>query len=354
MNNNASPQYTVVCSICGTKLPKDAWWRSECGNSTRVVYKNKSKHIQFPLDNPVDWDGSIGNTPLLYLSNISKLYGCKVYAKCENQNLTGSFKDRGSVIEIQKAKELNKKGIVCASTGNMAVSLSAAAAKAKLRCIDVIPKRTSNVKIELMKRCGGQTILVDGSYDDCVGQALKFSQKNNYFLCGDYTLRREGQKTIGWELARSGISFDALVIPVGNGNLGTAIYQGWQEARPDAKLPAFIGVQPSLCNPLTKAWKSKKDITSQSPAVRTQAAAFDVGNPLDGPAILSIVQKTSGMIIDATDTEMLSGRQLLAQKEGILGEITVGSTIAAIKKLKTKLQNKTILIIISGSGLSGN
>ncbi|RAO97145.1 hypothetical protein M388_11695 [Mesotoga sp. Brook.08.YT.4.2.5.4.] len=46
-----------------------------------------------------------GNTPLIYLENISRKFGPKVYVKYEGANPTGSFKDRGMVLAIAKAIE---------------------------------------------------------------------------------------------------------------------------------------------------------------------------------------------------------------------------------------------------------
>lgn len=348
-------QYILICSRCKQEITNDAWWLSPCcGATTNVRYGQTASTPQFPLNNTVlQQSPRVGNTPLVKLPRLSARFGCTIWAKCEQQNPTGSFKDRGSIIELAKAQEYGNIGIVCASTGNMAVSLSATAAKFGLRCVDVIPQRTANGKLDLMQRCGGELITIHGSYDDCVGIAQTVARKQNLFLCGDYTLRREGQKTIGWELAMSGVPFDAVVIPVGNGNLGTAIYQGLQEARPSGAPPQCIGVQPMLCNPITVAWRKKRAIVTQNPAIRTKAAAFDVGNPLDGNNILHRIKETNGIMIDASDDEMQKGQSLLAREEGILGELAVGASIATLEKIKMKLANKTVAIIISGSGLSG-
>ena len=52
-----------------------------------------------------------GNTPLIYLENISRQYGVKVYVKYEGANPTGSFKDRGMVLAIAKAIEEGSRGL---------------------------------------------------------------------------------------------------------------------------------------------------------------------------------------------------------------------------------------------------
>ena len=63
-----------------------------------------------------------GNTPLIPLLNISKQLGIQLYGKYEGANPTGSFKDRGMVMAVAKAKEEGSEAIICASTGNTSAS----------------------------------------------------------------------------------------------------------------------------------------------------------------------------------------------------------------------------------------
>src|SRR3989344_1104185 len=107
-----------------------------------------------------------GNIPLLRLENLEKLLSWEgqIWAKCEFQNPTGSFKDRGSVFEISESLKKKKKGVVCASTGNMAASLSAYATKYNLECVVVIPKTTPGGKLKQATMCGAKLIKIDGCY----------------------------------------------------------------------------------------------------------------------------------------------------------------------------------------------
>src|SRR3990167_3408265 len=182
------------------------------------------------------------NTPLIRLTRLeSKInWQGQIWAKCEFQNLTGSFKDRGSLVEVNQALKLKKKGIVCASTGNMAASLSAIAAKNNLRCVVFAPKETPPAKLFQATICGATIKKINGNYDRCVNQAKNFAKQNDYLLCGDYLLRRLGQSTIGIELANSPINFDSFIVPVGNGTVGCAIAEGFAIY---GKFPQLLGVQ---------------------------------------------------------------------------------------------------------------
>ncbi|PIX68946.1 threonine synthase, partial [Candidatus Roizmanbacteria bacterium CG_4_10_14_3_um_filter_39_13] len=122
-----------------------------------------------------------GNTPIIRLNSIEKLINWKgeLWAKAEYQNPTGSFKDRGSVFEIAAAIKQRKKGVVCASTGNMAASLSAYAARSNLACFVVVPVFTPENKLNQALVSGAKLVKIEGNYDDCVIKAKKISDENN-------------------------------------------------------------------------------------------------------------------------------------------------------------------------------
>lgn len=291
-----------------------------------------------------------GNTPLIRLYNIEQKlqWQGQLWAKCEYQNPTGSFKDRGSVTEILEAIKQKKQGVVCASTGNMAASLSAYAARVGLPCIVVVPKGTPQSKLQQALIAGAQLIAVNGNYDACVGKAKKIAKDKDYLLCGDYEIRRIGQQSIGEELAKSGASFDAFVCPVGNGTVGTAVAE---ELARQNKYPKFIGVQGKGADPLTIAWNTTLSPIKPLKEPKTIASAMQVGNPLDGEITLAWIRKTNGQMFSVTDEEILSAQKLLATTEGIFVEPAAAATIAVLSKLPNRTMN--LVVILTGHGLKG-
>ncbi len=291
-----------------------------------------------------------GNTPLLRLANLSRELNCDLWAKCEFINPTGSFKDRGSVTEILEAIRQEKNGVVCASTGNMAASLSAYAAQANLECIVVVPKKTPESKLRQALICGARLEKVIGTYDDCVAVAKNIANTKNYYLCGDYEVRRIGQRSIGWELAKSKINFAAVVVPVGNGTVGIAIMEGLLEKKGLQQLPQFIGIQAETANPIEIAWKENKKIIFQR-NTQTVASAFNVGSPLDGDLVLEWLQKSNGSMLSVNDSEIIQAQNILAQKEGLFVETTAASTLASVLKNPRLFRDKRIVLVLTGSGL---
>ncbi|HYD34610.1 MAG TPA: threonine synthase [Vitreimonas sp.] len=340
-------RYQVCCAEC-SGIYEDQWWLCpNCNGSLIIRYNSVEVKPQLPASlSLVDKLGE-GQTPLIFLDSLSRQLGAHIWAKCEFQNPTGSFKDRGSVVEIAKALELNKAGVVCASTGNMAASLAAYAARNQLKCVVVVPATTPESKLQQAVAYGAYLETVDGTYDDCVAHAQGLAIKGNYFLCGDYVLRREGQKSLGWEL--TGKAFSDIVVPVGNGTVGIAVMQGLSEAEPST-MARFVGVQAITANPIAQAWQTKTTIKPQHSTL-TIASAFNVGNPLDGNLTLQWLAKTAGTMTTVSDQEIIAAQQLLAQTEGLYVESAAASTVAALFKMRSQLSNKKIALILTGSGL---
>jgi threonine synthase len=291
------------------------------------------------------------NTPLLRLKNLEKYlrYKGEIWGKAEYMNPTGSFKDRGSIAEIQVALNKKKKGVVCASTGNMAASLAAYSARIGLECVVVVPKNTPKGKLFQAKKFGAKIIEVKGNYDQCVNKAKKIASNLNFLLCGDYKTRRIGQRSIGVEIAKSGINFNAFIVPVGNGTVGSAIAEGFKKYNKNIQM---IGVQGKGADPLTKAWKTKSKIIIPIKNSKTSASAMNVGNPLDGKLTLSLISESKGFLLSISDKEMKKAQVLLSQNEGILVELSAAATVAALKLVFKKITKKVkIVLILTGSGL---
>jgi len=342
-------KYQLFSPVATFSNSDNQWWLCpKSGLPLDAKYEDSS--MLLPLSGKPTVTLGEGNTPLLKLENLSKSLGFDIWAKCEFLNPTGSFKDRGSVVEVSKAIELGKNGIVCASTGNMAASLAAYAAKANLKCIVVVPEKTPESKLRQAIACGAKLKKISGTYDQCVSIAKDIAEKQNLFLCGDYVLRREGQKSIGWELAKSDQKIDSIVVPVGNGTVGIATIKGIFEKSTDEQLPKFIGIQAEKVNTIQIAWiKNKKIVPLKN--TQTIASAFNVGNPLDGYLVLDWLKKTSGLMITVSDDEIKSAQKLLSKKEGLFVETTAASTLAGLIKNKSEFENQSVVIVLTGSGL---
>ncbi len=110
-----------------------------------------------------------GQTPLIYCEKMSEYLGIELHVKYEGANPTGSFKDRGMVMAMAKAKEEGKKVVICASTGNTSASAAAYAARAGLKAIVVIPEgKIALGKLSQAVMYGAEIVSIDGNFDEAL------------------------------------------------------------------------------------------------------------------------------------------------------------------------------------------
>ena len=103
------------------------------------------------------------------MTNLSEQWGINLYVKTEGTNPTGSFKDRGMVMAVAKAKEEGKKVLICASTGNTSASAAAYGARAGMRTIVVIPEgRIALGKLAQAKMYGAEIVEIEGNFDEAL------------------------------------------------------------------------------------------------------------------------------------------------------------------------------------------
>src|SRR5580698_7556129 len=110
-----------------------------------------------------------GNTPLIPAEFLNKITGCQVFLKYEGLNPTGSFKDRGMTMAISKACEKGAGIVMCASTGNTSASAAAYAARARIRCIVLIPN--GNIALGKLAQAmihKAEVIAIDGNFDNAL------------------------------------------------------------------------------------------------------------------------------------------------------------------------------------------
>jgi len=180
-------QTVTNCLKCGSALDVDYDYEYIKGRLNLYALKNSPisarKYLDFyPIKNLnrlVTLDE--GGTQLHKANNLGKHLGLKnLYIKEEGLNPTGVFKDRGSLVELTKAKEMGATAVCCASTGNMASSVSAYSAVANLPCYVFVPEGTPIGKLAQTLSYGGRVIQVRGTYADCVRLCEEASVKNNF------------------------------------------------------------------------------------------------------------------------------------------------------------------------------
>lgn len=288
-----------------------------------------------------------GGTPLLPSKNMHGFF-----FKNEGVNPTGSFKDRGTTVEVTKAKEFKVAEVSCASTGNMGASVAAYCARAGIRSTIFLPDFASKTKKQQISAFDSRIVSVQGTYEDAVMRTKQLREKKHIYLMGDYAYRGEGEKSVGFEIIDQ-LNWnipDYIVMPVGNATLFSAVYKALYELREVGlikKIPRLVGVQAKGCNPLVVAYH--EGLTDIAPLKRpkTIASAINCGNPVDAIKALHALRHSHGIMCDVTDKEMLTARKDIT-KEGLWVEPSAAASFAGAKKLGL---TGDVVCVLTGHGL---
>jgi threonine synthase len=265
----------------------------------------------------------------------------RLWVKDDSGNPTHSFKDRVVAVALAAANSLGLTTVACASTGNLAGAVAAAAARAGLRSVVLVPSDLEAVKTLGASVYGGTLIAVDGTYDDVNRLCSEVAFERTDWGFVNVTLRpfyAEGSKTVGYEVAEQlGWRLpEQVVSPIASGSLLTKVDKAWRELGAlglvDPTPYRVFGAQASGCAPVSQAFAAGLDVV-QPVRPKTIAKSLAIGNPADGPYALDVVRRTGGAIADVSDDEVVEGIALLARTEGIFAETAGGVTLSVLRKL---------------------
>ncbi|WP_239732824.1 MULTISPECIES: threonine synthase [unclassified Mammaliicoccus] len=293
-----------------------------------------------------------GNTPLIHLPYLSDKLNINLFAKFEGLNPSGSFKDRGMVMAVAKAKEEGKKIVICASTGNTSASAAAYAARAGMKAIVVIPEgKIALGKLAQAVMYGAEIVSIKGNFDEALNIVKKVAEKGEIALVNSVNpYRIEGQKTGAFEIVEQldGKAPDLFAIPVGNAGNITAYWKGFKEFDnlKQSGLPVMCGFQAEGASPIVQGKVIKNP--------ETVATAIRIGNPASWKLAEAARDESKGLIDSVTDDEILKAYKLMTSKEGVFSEPASNASIAGLLKLheQGKLEpNQTVVAILTGNGL---
>jgi len=301
-----------------------------------------------------------GGTPLYRCGKLGEMTGyAHLHIKNEGANPTGVFKDRGSMVELSKAKERGAKAICVASTGNMAASVAAYASKALLPCYVLVPEGTAIGKMAQALSYGARLLQVRGTYTDAFRLTEEMSARYHFYLAGDYAFRVEGQKSQAFEIIEQldWRAPGAVIVPMGFGTNIAALWKGFKEFFEMGlidRLPRMIGVQPDGCSPIVAAFNQGQEKITPVDRPNTICSAVAAGDPLDGPKALRAIRESGGCALTASDGEILEAQQRLARLESIFVEPAGALSIAALHPLLTTARVRTdevVVCLATGNGL---
>ena len=293
-------------------------------------------------------------SPLDLAANLSARVGNKILLKREDMQPVFSFKLRGAYNKIASlSPEKLSRGVICASAGNHAQGVALSAAKLGCRAVIVMPESTPNIKIEAVKRRGGEVVLAGASYDDAYAHALELekAEKLTFVHPFDDPEVIAGQGTIGMEILRQHSRHQgpihAIFCSIGGGGLAAGVAAFVKRLRPEVKI---IGVE-----------TFDADAMKQSLAKGERVRLPQVGLFADGTAVKQVGKETfrlcqaylDDVILVDTDAICAAIKDVFEDTRSIL-EPSGALAVAGAKEYarQHKLKDKNLVAVTSGANMN--
>jgi len=316
-----------------------------------------------------------GGTPLIQAANLGMMLGLpNLYIKDERQGPTSSFKDRQAAVTIAALKEGGVTEMVAASTGNVAISLSAYAARAGIKLWAFVTSLVPGVKMREIALYGSQVVKITGSYDQAKQVAAEFArQRGLYQDMGARTVTAvEAMKTIAFEIAEQltlqqgappGSTSQApkwrtpdwyiQAISGGMGPLG--VYKGFRELQQLGiidHIPAIAPIQAEGCAPMVNSWKKGLETAEPVLSPKTRIETLATGDPGRTYVMLrKQVNETHGVFESVSDEDAFRAMHVLAKMEGISAEPAAAVAFAGLFKLvRSGIIKSTDTVVVNCTG----
>ena len=272
-----------------------------------------------------------GSTPLVPAPRLQERLGLELYLKCDGLNPTGSFKDRGMVVAVERAAQSGARAVVCASTGNTAASAAAYAARAGLEAIVLTPAgATATAKRAQARAAGARLLEVNGTFDDALRLCRELGEREGFVLVNSLNPDRiEGQKTVVVEIIEQlGTAPDVVALPFGGGGNVSAVAAGFADA----------GVTPRIV------------VGQAAERATTWASAIRIGAPAHAAHVADLVGAGRVEVVSLGEEELRAAWQQLSREEGVFCEPASAAGVAALARL-SDVEGATVVCIVTGHGL---
>lgn len=310
---------------------------------------------------PLDGRGPVppvGSTPLYEASALAASAGvATLLLKDETRNPTRAHKDRATAVGVTRARAQGYADIVCASSGNAAISMAGFAAFAGMRAHAFVPNAASEVRLAWLRRYGAEVRRSEGDYDVAFDEAEQMRAQGWYSRnCAYNPFLVEGKKTLGLEIAEQlgWQTPDLIVCPVGDACTLAAIGKAFRELAEMGvvdRLPRLIGIQAAAMQPAVERLRARRGEPAPEPPADapTVAASIDVVHPRNLLRLLLELDE-AGTLLAVEEHEIAAAQRDLAEHAGLVAEFTSATTLAGLRKLAAQesLDGTTAVLVITG------
>ncbi len=360
------PGPTAICERClGPLEPIYPAGRALPDRAT-IARRDRSlwRYTEFlPFEGAPTLSLDTGLTPLVEAPALARKLGvARAWLKNDSVSHPSlSFKDRVVATAINAARALGLDTVGCASTGNLANSVAAQAARAGLPAWIFIPHDLEAAKVVATAVFGPHLVRIRGTYDDvnrlCTQAAERFNwgivnvNLRSYYGEGSKTIAFEVAEQLGWRLPT------AVIAPMAGGSLVTKLRKGFQEfvhaGLVSGELPRLYGTQAAGCAPIVRLVREETDVL-QPVIPNTIARSLAIGSPADGLFASRAIRETGGWAAAVSDEALSQGIRLLAETTGVFAETAGGVTLAGALALAAEGRfqpDDEVVLCITGNGL---
>ena len=375
--------WSLHCSVCAYAQPNGLQLASlcpDCGQPLMVRYAAKVPRAKITGATSLWRYGAAlplasgekavslgeGMTPLIELPHLAREIGVRrLWVKDEGINPTASFKARGLMMAVTRAKALGLPGVCVPTAGNAGIALAAYAAAAQMRCRIFAPDTTPPPIVGSIRAFGAELKLVAGHIGDAGKATMAFATESGFFNVATVRepYRVEGMKTMGYEVAEQlGWRLpDAIVYPTGGGEGTIGIWKamaemldwGWLPA--ETTKPKMYIAQAAGCSPLVRAFKAGEEKATPWVDPVTHASGLRVPGPLGDRLTLRCLRESGGDAEAVSEDAIRSGTLLLASKSGIDAAPEGGAALEATRQLVASgrmSRDAEVVVFNTGSGAS--
>lgn len=302
-----------------------------------------------------------GGTPLLAAPRLGRVIGLpRLHLKLELLNPTGAFKDRETAVAVSVGRALGVRIVTCASTGSIAVSAAAYAARAGLGAIVFAPATLSPEKAVAIAISGARLVLVGASYERTLALEARAIEKwrwydlseaaNPYRIEGDKTTAFEICEQLAWQVP------DWLAVPTGGGGHLSGLWKGFCELADLGLIdrrPKLASIGTDAGAPLAAAFEAGRDQVTPVDVKPTVAGALLSGYADYGAVALRAIRESGGLALAVSDAEILTAQKDLAASEGVFAEPSGAAGVAGLARLVRQglvRDSETAVCLITGAG----
>lgn len=286
----------------------------------------------------------VGSTPLVRLERMEKEFHlkCRLFAKYERNNPTGSIKDRIAkeiLLNALEKKEINQDTVIVEPTsGNTGIGLCAVAASLGLKAVIFMPSSMSVERRKMMTAFGAEIVLTDAKagMPGAIAAAKEFASKTpNSYIPGQFDNLDNSlahYKTTGPEIYRDlDGNVDVFLAGFGTGGTITGTSRYLKEQKKDI---LTIGIEPEESPVISKGVKGPHKIQGIG-------AGFK-------PVVLDLTYVDK--VVTVPSEKAYEFARLLARKEGLFCGISSGANVYEAVEIAKTMEDKNIVTVLPDNG----